>query len=68
MENRGFGGRRGKEGSFKRASIKRTSSGSQKVRDLYFDHPQTPTITIYREYVKFKWKNMCVLNLFCLGR
>lgn len=34
MDNRGFGGKRAKEGSFKRASIKRTSSGSQKVRDL----------------------------------
>lgn len=33
MDNRGFGGKRGKEGSFKRPSIKRTTSGSQKVRD-----------------------------------
>lgn len=34
MDSRGFGGKKGKEGSFKHASIKRTSSGSQKVRDL----------------------------------
>nr|XP_055058387.1 transient receptor potential cation channel subfamily M member 1a isoform X1 [Misgurnus anguillicaudatus] len=37
MENRGFGGRRGKEGSFKRASIKRTSSGSQKVQRAWIE-------------------------------
>ncbi|KAI7813826.1 transient receptor potential cation channel subfamily M member 1a isoform X2 [Triplophysa rosa] len=37
MENRGFGGRRGKEGSFKRASIKRTSSGSQKAQRAWIE-------------------------------
>ncbi|KTG38338.1 hypothetical protein cypCar_00017168 [Cyprinus carpio] len=37
MDNRGFAGKKGKEGSFKRASIKRTSSGSQKVQRAWVE-------------------------------
>uniref|UniRef100_A0A672NYI1 Transient receptor potential cation channel subfamily M member 1-like n=1 Tax=Sinocyclocheilus grahami TaxID=75366 RepID=A0A672NYI1_SINGR len=37
MDNRGFGGKKGKEGSFKRASIKRTSSGSQKAQRAWVE-------------------------------
>lgn len=61
MENRGVGGKRSKEGSFKRASIKRTSSGSQKVRDVFFDYPNP---AIY--YVHLKWKRDVCFKLFLL--
>uniref|UniRef100_A0A8C1GS49 Transient receptor potential cation channel, subfamily M, member 1a n=1 Tax=Cyprinus carpio TaxID=7962 RepID=A0A8C1GS49_CYPCA len=37
MDNRGFGGKKGKEGSFKRASIKRTPSGSQKFQRAWIE-------------------------------
>ncbi|TRY90810.1 hypothetical protein DNTS_009691 [Danionella cerebrum] len=37
MDSRGFGAKRGKEGSFKRASIKRTSSGSQKAQKAWIE-------------------------------
>ncbi|KAI2662690.1 Transient receptor potential cation channel subfamily M member 1 [Labeo rohita] len=37
MDNRGFGQKKGKEGSFKRASIKRTSSGSQKAQRAWIE-------------------------------
>uniref|UniRef100_A0A672NT26 Transient receptor potential cation channel subfamily M member 1-like n=1 Tax=Sinocyclocheilus grahami TaxID=75366 RepID=A0A672NT26_SINGR len=37
MDNRGFGGKKVKEGSFKHASIKRTSSGSQKFQRAWIE-------------------------------
>uniref|UniRef100_UPI003D7FE348 transient receptor potential cation channel subfamily M member 1a isoform 5 n=1 Tax=Danio rerio TaxID=7955 RepID=UPI003D7FE348 len=37
MDNRGFGAKKAKEGSFKRASIKRTSSGSQKAQRAWIE-------------------------------
>ncbi|KAL7854341.1 hypothetical protein SRHO_G00165310 [Serrasalmus rhombeus] len=37
MENKNFGGKKGKEGSFKRSSIKRTTSGSQKAQKVWIE-------------------------------